>query len=413
VVQPPSPKRGLKLVRLFARSPFLVGSLAIHGLLALALHFAKPAPEKGAPQPVELIVRRPAPAPAPEPVKAAEPAPRGSAVAPRPLASAAVRHVDERVRATQPSVGELPPPTGPTQEPQREPERNPTDRVPDHPIDLFNSAALERAVPGSTGVVISKANWGGTTRRAGDGQPVPGTRDAAADREEAAGRIHEWMGDMVGREHARSGNVAPRWREAERRVTESFHPPLDLVKQDNVGKTFAKQMLNAWQAGPPKTGDVPRGVDPSQLGAPGVPDNAGAFRSAALEQQFAAQAANGNAASWLKTEVEVIVDENGEIVSAKITRASGRRKYDQAALEAVMSAIAHHGALDEKGAVITRWAVEATLQVAPPTTLGFGFDESGSLNKGATGINKYINGAYPMQQRVQTHVALLSVAPRR
>jgi hypothetical protein len=131
------------------------------------------------------------------------------------------------------------------------------------------------------------------------------------------------------------------------------------------------------------------------------------------EQQQAMQAAMGRPASWLSTEVEAVIDGAGKIVSLRVVVPSGRRKYDRAVLEAVKQAIKDRGALDEPGPVVTRWAVDASVSVAPPTGVGFTFDESGRLQPGATGVRKYLRFNYPMQQTVKTRVKLLAAYHRR
>ncbi len=405
-MQPRGERRGPTWVRLRRARPLLI-SLALHGAFALVLAWLKPRPlTVGAAVPIEVTM------PAARKVeRAPEPARAGVQRPPRPAGSAATapgrrRNPKEREQEQEPPA-----------QPEREPSGSgsgsgsvnpePAGPAPNRPIDLFSSGALDKAVPfaPSTG-----GGWGGHTRRLGDGQGDPNARDKAADREEAAARVSEWIGDAQGQERARSGNVAPRWREAERRVTEGFKPPIEIVKQDSVGKTFAKQMLRAWQDGPPAGGPVERGVDPS-AGLPGLSPGANFGADLPMQQTMASQAANAKPQGWLRVEVEVVLDEKGHIASTRVLRGSGRRRFDESAVKAVTDAILKGGPPEEGRAVVTRWSVEATVKVTPPNVAGFSFDESGTL-RGGSGASRFIQGSYPMKQDVVTRVALLSVRPR-
>ncbi|MSP61478.1 MAG: energy transducer TonB [Myxococcales bacterium] len=362
---------------------FLLGSAALHVAAGVAVYFLKPYQTFAPSTAIEVAVSVRAPERAPE-VPAPAPAIEQPAVPERakrapersPERATERRDVPTDEQQVSPSV-----PAPPALQPA--PSDDPTPRR----IDLFAPKALAVALP-SSGTLVVKRDWGGTTRRVGDGQPVPGTRDVAADREEAAVNVRRFFDQATGEERARSGRIPPRWREAERRMDTDFRPPRALVTDAGAGETFLKQVL----AARPRGGDTRRGVDPS-VEAANLP----------YAQALAATAATGAAASWVRAEIEVVIDESGRVVSARVLSPSGRRKFDQAALEAVRKAIDGHGALDEKTAVVTRWAVEASMAVAPPTSLGFGFDESSGR----------VAGSYPMKKEVKTRVALLSVSPRR
>jgi len=391
-------------VRLRRARPLLI-SLALHGALALVLVRLHGKPADRAPEPIEIDVRATEPAPRVSPIAS----PKTGNAYPLPHAPA---RADRRETANTSNLERKRNGAPDLDRSGADAERGGDRATEQHPpssgraIDLFATGALERAVPLAPS---AGGGWGGTTRRAGDGRGDPNARDPNADREEAAARVTGWLADSAAENRARSGSVAPRWREAERRVTEGFHPPLDLVKQDDVGKTYAKQVFESWRDGPPKGGDLPRGIDPSAP-LPGVSPGAN-LGGLALDQAVASQQATGRPQGWLRTEVEVVIDEAGRVVSAKVLHPSGRRRYDRAAVDAVTKAIGAGGAPEDKRAVVTRWSVEATLAVAPPTSLGFGFDESGALHPGASGARKYVDGVYPMKQEVKTRVALLSVRP--
>ncbi len=276
-----------------------------------------------------------------------------------------------------------------------------TTSPPAAPIDLFARDALARAM------TVAPADPGGHLRRASDAPP-PGDDE----RETVAARVREFVADAGARERAESGNVPPRWRGVERTLTQEFHPPLALVKQEGVVKAFAHQVLRSWLDGPPTTGPVPRGVDPSVDTPPGVPPGLG-IRTTPTEQALAVQARWGAPATSLAVEVEVTLDADGKVVAARVTRPSGRRAFDRTALAAVVEAIGKGGAPDEKCTVVTRWRVDAAVAVAPPTAIGLRFDETGHLDPNATGWRRYAGGVYPMQQTVQSHVSLIAIEPRR
>jgi TonB family protein len=271
-------------------------------------------------------------------------------------------------------------------------------------IDLFAPEALRGAVsPGSAGA--DARDPGGHLRRATDPPPA---HDASNERETVAARVHETVGEIVGRERVASGRVSSHWRDVERKLVQNFHPPVGVVKQENVVKALAHQMLRSWLDGPPHVGPVPRGTDASIQTLPGTPEGFNQ-RSLPLEQALAVQSRWGDPATWLRVEVEITIDEDGRITHSRIIHPSGRRLFDRHALSAVEDAVRVAGPPVERRTVVTRWLVEAALAVAPPTAVGLRFDETGRLNPGATGIRRYVDGVYPLQQRVQTRVALKSI----
>ncbi len=268
--------------------------------------------------------------------------------------------------------------------------------------DLFARTALERAVANAP------TDPGGHLRRATD----PVDRDATAvERERVTERVRQMVDGERAKERAASGNIAPRWREIERKLVQTFRPPLDVVKQENVFKALAHQILRSGLDGPPHVGPPPRGFDSSVQTLPGTPEGMN-LRSLPMEQALAVQARWGEPATALRVEVEVELDDEGRILVARVTQPSGRRAFDRTALAAVEEAVRAGGAPDERRGVRTVWSVEAAVAVAPPTSIGFRFDETGQLNAGATGIRKYLGGTYPMQQTVQSHVSLIAIELR-
>lgn len=358
-------------------------SLALHAALALLVALVR-APATAPPQRDRTIEVTTYVAPAMAPANARTVASASHGERRSPLVKPAPA---PHAEAALPSVA-------PTPAPEPAPAPAPT-------VDLFARDALARAV------TSAPLDPGGHLRRAGD--PAPPGDD---ERETVAARVRDSFADAAARERAASGNVAPHWRDLERTLTQGFHPPLAVVKQEGVAKALAHQILRAWLDGPPAMGPVPRGVDPSVDTPPGVPPGLG-IRTTPTEQALAVQSRWGAPATSLGVEVEVILDEDGTIRSARVTRPSGRRAFDRAALAAVVEAIAKGGAPDEKCTVVTRWLVDAAVAVAPPTSIGFRFDETGHLDPNATGWRKYVGGTYPLQQTVHSHVSLVAVEPRR
>jgi TonB family protein len=250
------------------------------------------------------------------------------------------------------------------------------------------------------------ADPGGHLRRATDPEAP-----ASDERETVASRVHEMVADAAARERAASGRVAPQWRAIERKLAEGFHPPLAVVKQENVAKALAHQMLRSWLDGEPRTGTVPRGVDASAELMVGTPPGMN-LRSLPGDQALAVQSRWGEPATSLRVEVEVIIDEDGRIVATRVTKPSGRRSFDRTALAAVEDAVRAGGPPEEHRTVVTRWLVDAAVAVAPPTAIGLRFDETGHLNPGATGWRKYLAPTYPLQQSVRSHVSLVAVETR-
>lgn len=270
-------------------------------------------------------------------------------------------------------------------------------------VDLFSRDALGRAVAPST----APADPGGHLRRAGD--PPPPADD---ERERLTARTREWLDDAAARERAGSGHIAPRWRALERKLAQELRLPVDVVKQESKGKALAHQILRAWLDGPPQGGGVPRAVDPSNEIMLGTPPGFN-IRDPPAQQALAVQARWAAPATSLTVEVEVTVDEDGHIVAARVTKPSGRRRFDRTALAAVEDAVRRGGAPDEHCTVVTRWTVEAAVAVQPPTSIGFRFDETGHLDPHATGWRRFLSPTLPLDEQVQSHVSLVAIEERR
>jgi TonB family protein len=368
-------------------------SLAIH--FAIGLQMAK---RRMPPQPrpqdhtIEIALTLPPAARTPSlptPSASTSPKPHRSPIASaRPVRSTPQSHPTQETH-----VVETPAPAAPSSETSRP-----------SSIDLFAPDALRGALSsGSAGT--DARDPGGHLRRATDPPPA---HDASSERETVAARVHETVGEIVGNERVASGRVSSHWRDVERKLVQSFHPPVGVVKQENVVKALAHQMLRSWLDGPPRVGPVPRGIDASIQNLPGTPEGFNQ-RSLPLEQALTVQSRWGDPATWLCVEVEITVDEDGRVTGSRVIHPSGRRLFDRHAMSAVEDAVRAAGPPVEHRTVVTRWLVEAALAVAPPTAIGLRFDETGHLNPGASGVRRYLDGVHPLQQRVQTHVALRSI----
>ena len=94
-----------------------------------------------------------------------------------------------------------------------------------------------------------------------------------------------------------------------------------------------------------------------------------------------------------------MIEADGSIGAARVVARSGRKRFDKEALELVKKAVSGGGPTEEKHAIVTRWAVEAWVEVAPLSpTAGFSFDE----NTGKVGLS------HPGKKGVQTNVKLIS-----
>jgi TonB family protein len=272
-------------------------------------------------------------------------------------------------------------------------------------VELFPRGVLEGAAGGK-----EDREWGGKRRYVGDGRAPPDRPDGEEERETVQRRVEDFLAQAAGQERARSGNVGPRWRDFERRVRAGFKPGLEVVKERNVVTSYldqVKAVVTRGEDGLRKgvtagSHEPESGIDRSFQGVYGVPEGSN-YRSMPMQQAMAAQAETGAPAKWWMCEVEAVVDPDGTLVSVRVVVPSGRRKLDQSAVAAVKSAIEGQGPIHEGKRMISRWAVGAALQVAPPTAIGFGFDES----------LKTFDFVYPLRQRVLTRVSLVSISAAR
>jgi TonB family protein len=261
-------------------------------------------------------------------------------------------------------------------------------------IDLFPAGVI-----GEHAAVIPK--WGGKTRRPGD------ATIESHDGEDAAALVRKWTGELAGGVDARSGRVAPAWRDVERQIDAGFHPAAAQITDDGALRSLGKQYWRGLGR-PPVGGTTPRGVDPSVAARA---DTFVADQIAACQRNFA------EPGEWRRVEIEVSIDAAGLLTGIRVVLPSGRGEIDRLALDAVRRAVSLRPVRDPKGAATARWAVEAAVQVTPPTAnpivdpvsgkvtgaaiplIGFSFDES----LRTFGLD------YPFHKQVRTRVSLLSI----
>lgn|GEM_PF-2714910 len=236
---------------------------------------------------------------------------------------------------------------------------------------------------------------GGHLRRQGDGPSDDDDHGALA-----STRVKDMVRDLVGRERVQSGRVAHGWRVIERDLGQNFHPPVAVVRVENRVLGLAHQILRSSLDGPPKTAPFARG-EMHQETMIGTPEGLN-MRSMPAAQAAAIQGRWGEPVNWLTVEVEVTTDAAGQIVKIRVVNPSGRRAFDKAAMAAVEKSVGMmlraHPPEERRGAV-SLWSVAAAVAVAPPTAIGFQFDET---KKGITGV-------YPFKETVKTKVDLLRV----
>ena len=257
-------------------------------------------------------------------------------------------------------------------------------------VDLFSPIALNSAAGTTTDVPSAAMRDPGGHTVSGRDPNAP--RSNSELREEAANNIREMLGEDKMKADLAAGRVAPRWRDAERAIQEDFHPPPADVSDDSFGRTLFKAVAKYRPTG----GDTPRGVDPSVSNNP---------YGGGLNGTMATPTGGGaepNAADIRRCVIEVVIAADGHVVSSRFISQTHRHRFDDAALAAVLKAVAKGGKLDEGTDVVTKWSAESWVALNASIAPGLTFDES--LGKA--------RGNYPGRKSTPTKIALLSVLPR-
>ena len=379
--------------------PAILVSLVVHAALFLCLRFSSSHSRDARIAPVEEVpitfeVRRPERLP-----EAAE-----SAV---PPAEATEHPLLETRRSRRiPAYPSPSPPPAPAKPAALPAEENPTSsgalgmrtdgslNTEKPALDLYRPDSIERSLPpGSTGQPSAPAG--------------PPSKDVASEKGEA--RVAKWLREAFAEASTRNGDVPPIWRDIQRRIEETFHPPRYAVSDAPTLGHLGRQLLSTGRpTAPEKTEVLPRELR---------------SREANLAADvMAGQEAAARPAAWLRTEIVVEVGPDGLLRSAEIAVPSGRGELDKLALEAVRAAVAEHpitGGCRRASPCTTRtrWAVESAIRVEPPPVMVSANGKTG----GPGGITPFVlrfffdetkgkaRRARAFANEVKTRIKLLSI----
>lgn len=144
-------------------------------------------------------------------------------------------------------------------------------------------------------------------------------------------------------------HVPPAWRDVERDSAAEFHPRAEIVSRRGPAALVTKQ-LAAFEAA---TRAIEEGHGDPAITKARDPE-------AELRRRFEEEPAE-----WARTEIEVDLDEKGELASIAVATSSGRRELDHEALQAVKRALTRRRA-SGKGAATVRFACDAGVVATPP-----------------------------------------------
>jgi TonB family protein len=218
-------------------------------------------------------------------------------------------------------------------------------------------------------------------------------------------RVEGWILDDVGVDAARSGRVAPVWRDVERQIDQRFNPTVEEITRDPAAKTLSRQLLQAR----PQSGPVPRGYDASRQITSSPRDFAG-YRA---EQVGAARRAYEEPRGWQRVEIDAEIDGDGRIRDLRVAAPSGMRVFDRKAMDAVRAALEAHPPRD--GHALVRWAVEAAAGMKLPAVGVITDEVSGRAVGGGVGVgvsadkNGRLQLDVPLTRQVHTRVTLLAI----
>ncbi len=214
--------------------------------------------------------------------------------------------------------------------------------------------------------------------------------------------------EAAGVARVQSGQVPPAWRAAERAIKGAFHPAIDVVAIGPAPRALVEQVLSNPAEGPARTRAEPT---PSATGEVDL-----------TEQVEAAHLASRRPLHWRAVEIEVRVNADGGLESARLLTHSDSARLDEAALAVVRQEIDRRRIVPVGGMRVARFRVAAARSVVPldvSPVLGteakvqrvrgivprmrFHFDET----------NGNVTAEKPFSQELHTEVKLLSVTPAR
>ena len=351
----------------------LAASVALHLAVGVALARLRPPSAAAARAPIELTVIAPRAPEAPPGPPPPSPPPLVSPPSPRSRAESRSRQASREVSEPRPTSLTVAnpssaPPQGESSPPP--PEQAATPR-PAQPVNLFAASALATAADIQLAPTAADRAW--RPRHGVGGNGAAGGVDVGSFLAEDAARLR-----------VEKGAVAPPLRSAERRLDTLFSPTFGQSDISNRAELFLKQ-FRGFLRDPPKTGELQRGLDPTQETLEEK------MRSRQLDRAF-----------FLGRRVEIFVRQraDGSILEMALRNPSGYRAFDDAALAAVEKAlggVAPGSARD--GEVRTLWQLDATAYVVISPNPELVFDES-------TGKREW---RYPLQKRVDHHVRLVAV----
>jgi hypothetical protein len=308
-----------------------------------------------------------------------------------------VRRTREEPRAPSQPPGSL---AAPTEKPPAAPAETPAPAEATPGVALFPREVIERMAT-QNGPPSDP-----TSRRRGDGRPPAEAASRPPDSDEqTARRVQKMLDDAAGVATVESGRVDPAWRDAERQIDSAFHPSAALVSRDSRAQQLLHQLAE-------------RTTEPREsIRADPVPGSAGGLDRwiTATDETAEAHRRANRPGQWTASEIETVVDEHGELVSAVIVSPSGKHAFDEAALAAVRRGLSRRSVRDRRGRMVARWLVEAGVSTfIPPGTVMQGgtpgltlfsmtFDET----TGKVGVR------YPLQKTVSTRVQLRALTPQQ
>jgi hypothetical protein len=131
------------------------------------------------------------------------------------------------------------------------PSTEPTSQSPPAPqVDLFAAATVQRAA--AVEVAAKPADRAWRPRRGVGGAGAAGDVDVAS-----------FLSEDAARQRVAKGAVAPELRQLERQLDSAFTPTFIQADVSDRAALFIKQMRGFWR-NPPKTGELQRGIDPTQ-----------------------------------------------------------------------------------------------------------------------------------------------------
>jgi TonB family protein len=236
----------------------------------------------------------------------------------------------------------------------------------------------------------------GVERSNSDGRGSAVPHEADRERTTVAARVQRWLDNAARNDNTSSGRVPPEWRDVERHLERIFRPAASIITDEKPGRLLSRQLLSAQQ---PNSGPTP-------LGSPPQWEDLATSR---LDQNYAVRDAYNRPRDWLRAEIVVRVDGAGHLVDATVAVPSGRRTFDNAALEAVRRAV-ENGSTPAGGELVeVHWAVEGAVAVTLPAVGVDAYPTTGSPTTPMLGLQGLFDRSALPSLQVRTRITLLSI----